>query len=57
VLFRKHAARYLTPYKLPTELRKQLLTRESPDDFLVLLEQIELELGMKLSGGLETRPT
>jgi len=46
VLFRKHAARYLTPYKLPTKLRKQLLTRETPDDFLALLQQIEPELGM-----------
>jgi tRNA-dihydrouridine synthase len=46
VLFRKHAARYLTPYKLPTELRKQLLTRESPEDFLTLLDQIEPEIGM-----------
>jgi tRNA-dihydrouridine synthase len=43
VLFRKHAARYLTPYKLPTKFRKQLLTRETPEDFLALLEQIEPE--------------
>jgi tRNA-dihydrouridine synthase B len=40
VLFRKYAARYLTPYHLPKEIRQQLLTRERPEEFLVLLDEI-----------------
>ena len=39
-LFRKYAAQYLTPYRLDKETRKRLLTREEPDEFLALLEQI-----------------
>ncbi len=40
VLFRKHASRYLSPYRLPTAERKRLLTCEKPDDFLRLLDDI-----------------
>jgi nifR3 family TIM-barrel protein len=36
ILFRKHAARYLEPYRLPAERRKHLLTRTDPDTFLQL---------------------
>ena len=39
-LFRKYAAQYLTPYRLNKETRKKLLTREEPDEFLALLEEI-----------------
>jgi len=41
VLFRKYAARYIAPYRLPKELRQKLLTRVSPDDFITLLEEID----------------
>ena len=40
VLFRKYAARYLTPYRLPKEIRQKLLTREQPEEFITLLEEI-----------------
>ncbi|MBC8505156.1 MAG: tRNA dihydrouridine synthase DusB [Anaerolineales bacterium] len=40
VLFRKHAVRYLTPYRLEREFRKELLTRQQPEEFVVLLDQI-----------------
>jgi nifR3 family TIM-barrel protein len=40
VLFRKYAARYLTPYKLPRDLRQDLFTREQPDEFVELLEAV-----------------
>jgi len=39
-LFRKYAAQYLTPYRLSTEVRKKLLTREEPEEFLALLDEI-----------------
>jgi nifR3 family TIM-barrel protein len=39
-LFRKYAANYLTPYRLPKELRQKLLTREAPEEFLALLDEI-----------------
>ena len=41
VLFRKYAARYLTPYQLPKTLRQKILTREKPGDFITLLDEIE----------------
>jgi nifR3 family TIM-barrel protein len=44
VLFRKYAARYLTPYRLPKETRKKLLTREVAADFISLLDEIELSV-------------
>jgi len=40
VLFRKHAVRYLTPYRLPREFRRELLTRQQPAEFLELLNKI-----------------
>jgi len=40
VLFRKHAVRYLTPYRLSREFRKELLTREHPEEFVKLLNKI-----------------
>jgi nifR3 family TIM-barrel protein len=40
VLFRKFAARYLTPYRLPKEIRKRLLTCEVADEFVRLLDEI-----------------
>ena len=39
-LFRKYAAQYLTPYRLTKETRKKLLTREGPEEFLALLDEI-----------------
>lgn len=33
ILFRKHAARYISPYGLSAEQREQLLTSETPGDF------------------------
>jgi nifR3 family TIM-barrel protein len=39
-LFRKYAAQYLTPYRLDKATRKKLLTREEPDEFLALLDEI-----------------
>lgn len=41
VLFRKYAARYLSPYRLPRASRKKLLTRESATEFISLLDEIE----------------
>lgn len=43
VLFRKHAARYITPYRLSKDQRARLLTSETPQDFLDLLDRIVLE--------------
>jgi len=40
VRFRKHAKHYLSPYPLPLELRRQLLTSSSPQQFTRLLEQV-----------------
>jgi nifR3 family TIM-barrel protein len=40
VLFRKHTNRYISPYRLPSDLRKQLLTSEQPNDFITLLDEI-----------------
>jgi tRNA-dihydrouridine synthase B len=42
MLFRKYAARYLSPYRLSKEIRKKLLTQEQPEGFIALLEEIEL---------------
>jgi nifR3 family TIM-barrel protein len=39
-LFRKYAAQYLSPYRLSKEMRKKLLTREEPESFLALLDEI-----------------
>lgn len=40
VLFRKYAARYLSPYRLPQRIRKKLLTRARADEFVALLDEI-----------------
>jgi len=40
VLFRKHANRYMSPYRLPEELRKELLTRSTAAEFAVLIDKI-----------------
>ena len=40
ILFRKHAVRYLSPLRLPEELRKRLLTAQTPAEFTVLLDEI-----------------
>jgi tRNA-dihydrouridine synthase B len=40
VLFRKHASRYITPYRLNSEQRGKLLTRVQPAEFLALLDEI-----------------
>lgn len=39
VLFRKFANRYLSPCRLPDELRKRLLTCQMPGEFLQLVDQ------------------
>jgi tRNA-dihydrouridine synthase B len=40
ILFRKHAVRYLAPYRLSKEERKELLTAQHADEFLSLLDKI-----------------
>jgi tRNA-dihydrouridine synthase len=40
ILFRKYAARYLTPYQLAGELRQTLMTSETKEQFLTLLDSI-----------------
>lgn len=40
LLFRKHAARYISPYRLAKDQRERLLTSESPEEFLSLLRAI-----------------
>jgi nifR3 family TIM-barrel protein len=41
ILFRKYAARYLSPYNLPKDLRQKLLTRTQPEEFIALLDEID----------------
>lgn len=40
VLFRKHANRYISPLRLPEELRKRLLTAQTPAEFTTLFDEI-----------------
>ena len=41
VLFRKHASRYLSPYRLPDPLRENACSRaKKPDEFTQLLADI-----------------
>lgn len=40
VLFRKHAARYISPYRLSKAQREQLLNSETQEDFVQILSQI-----------------
>ncbi len=44
VLFRKFAAKYLAPFRLPREVRKRLLTAIEAEDFIALLEDIVIEV-------------
>jgi tRNA-dihydrouridine synthase B len=43
ILFRKHASRYISPYRLSKAQRQQLLTCETKQDFMALLDRIVLE--------------
>lgn len=40
VLFRKYASRYLTPFQLAGDFRRELMTSETKSDFIRLLDQI-----------------
>jgi len=40
--FRKHASRYISPYRLGREQRQKLLTSTQADEFLALLDEIVL---------------
>ena len=40
ILFRKHASRYMAPYGLTKAIRTQLLTAETPDEFIAVLDLI-----------------
>lgn len=42
VLFRKYAARYLTPFQLTGDLRQMLMTSQTKEQFLALLDQVIL---------------
>lgn len=46
VLFRKHAARYISPYALNEGQRAQLLTSETAEDFARLLDELALQPAM-----------
>jgi len=50
ILFRKFAARYLSPYELPADLRKKILTREEPGEFKELLYEVMRGSGTRRSG-------
>ncbi len=50
VLFRKYASRYLSPYRLSKEHRQKLLTRTRPEDFMALLDEIDLSTGSEQHG-------
>jgi nifR3 family TIM-barrel protein len=39
IRFRKHAVSYLAPYHLPRVTRQKLLTRETPGEFITLLDE------------------
>ncbi|HUF39023.1 MAG TPA: tRNA dihydrouridine synthase DusB [Anaerolineales bacterium] len=43
VLFRKFAARYLAPFKLPREVRQRLLTLVEADEFISFLDEVVLD--------------
>lgn len=45
ILFRKYAARYLTPFQLTGDLRQSLMTSETKEEFLSLLDQMFLFSG------------
>jgi nifR3 family TIM-barrel protein len=43
ILFRKHAARYISPFRLAKSERERLLTSETANEFLALLELLSQE--------------
>ena len=43
-LFRKHVVRYLAPLRTTRRYRRELLTRENKEDFLILLDKIHENL-------------
>jgi nifR3 family TIM-barrel protein len=43
VLFRKFAARYLAPFKLPREVRQKLLTLAEADEFVAFLDEVVMD--------------
>lgn len=47
ILFRKYANRYISPYRLSRELRTQLLTSETQEDFLAVLDEVMKQPVMK----------
>jgi hypothetical protein len=49
VLFRKYASRYLSPYAMTREVRQRLMTRETAEEFVALLE--EVVAGAKMGTG------
>ncbi len=53
VLFRKYASRYLSPYEMTREVRQRLMTRETAEEFVALLE--EVVAGAKLEADAEGR--
>ncbi|KAA3642700.1 MAG: tRNA dihydrouridine synthase DusB [Chloroflexi bacterium] len=42
IFFRKHTTRYISPYRFNKEQRQKLMTREKPEEFLELLDEIVL---------------
>ncbi|MDH5506113.1 MAG: tRNA dihydrouridine synthase DusB [Anaerolineae bacterium] len=40
VLFRKHVARYISPYRLSPDQRKRLLTSQQAEDFMAVLDEM-----------------
>jgi nifR3 family TIM-barrel protein len=52
VLFRKHAARYLSPYRLPKKVRKKFLTCKEPGEFLALFDELNSSMPRSASNVL-----
>lgn len=50
LLFRKHASRYISPFRLSTEQRQQLLTSETPEDFTRLVDELSDPVMLSYSG-------
>jgi nifR3 family TIM-barrel protein len=50
VLFRKHAARYISPYGLDEAQRARLLTSETAGDFARLLDELALQANIPVLG-------
>ncbi|MEX2144452.1 MAG: tRNA-dihydrouridine synthase family protein [Anaerolineales bacterium] len=49
VLFRKHAAKYISPYGLKAEQRERLLTSRTAEGFVALLDSLAFEPALALS--------